>query len=154
MGCPSNSFTAGNPQADYSLFTWEQHQLLDKNTQAVLEALIPVTLPTYDSEGSIIQIWQYHKLFLGAILGENGRITTVSSSHIHNGLQPHESGDSFLNRIASLHLRKWELIILPNQRIAVWPHLEAAGRPGPDLLLVVKKDCSHLFRTDAKEGYL
>ncbi|PWU15763.1 MAG: hypothetical protein C5B45_01750 [Chlamydiae bacterium] len=133
MGCSSNSFIADNPQADYSLFTREQHQLLDKSTQSVLKALIPVTLPTYDSEGSIIQIWQYHKLFLGAILDKNGCITTVPSSHIHNGLQPHESGDSFLHRIASLHLRKWELIVLPNQHIAVWPYLEAAGRPGPDL---------------------
>ena len=94
MGCSSNSFTVGNPQADHSLLR-EKHQLLDKKTQAILKALTPVTLPTYDSEGSIIQIWQYHKLFLGAILGKNGHVTTIPSSHIHNGLQPHESGDFF-----------------------------------------------------------
>lgn len=126
MGC-SNSFTAGNPKADHSLLR-EQHQLSDTRIQAVLEALTPVTLPSYDSEGRVIQIWQYHSIFLAAILDENGRVTTVPSSHIHNGLQPHKLGNSFLDRIASLHLRKWELIVLPNRHIVVWPHLEAEGR--------------------------
>ncbi|MGB7128368.1 MAG: hypothetical protein WBD50_04685, partial [Candidatus Rhabdochlamydia sp.] len=154
MGCSSNSFTAGNPQADHSLFTREQHQLLDTKTQAILETLNPVTHPTCDSEGNIIQIWQYHSIFLGAILDRNGHVTTVPRAHIHNGLQPHEPGDPFLDRIASLHLRKWELIILPNQHIVVWPHLEAAGRPGPDLPPAeLKKDLSHIFRDSPKGGH-
>ena len=153
MGC-SNSFTAGNPKADHSLLR-EQHRSLDTKIQTVLEDLTPVTLPSYDFNGNVIQIWQYHSIFLGAVLGKNGHVTTVPSSHVHNGLQPHESGDSFLNRIASLHLRKWELIVLPNQHIAVWPHLEAAGRPGPDLPpAVLKEDLGHIFRKSAKGGHV
>jgi hypothetical protein len=154
MGCPSNSFKTGNPKAGHFLLR-EQHQLSDTKTQTVLEALTPVTLPFYDSEGSIIQIWQYYRIFLAAILDKNGHVTTIPSSYIHNGLQPHQSGDAFLDRIASLHLRKWELIVLPNQHIAVWPHLEAAGRPGPDLPpAVLKKDLTHTFRKSPKGGHV
>ena len=99
--------------------------------------------------------WQYHGIFLGTILDKNSHVTTVPSSHIHNGLQPHESGGSFLKRISSLHLRKWELIVLPNQHIVVWPHLEAAGRPGPDLPPAeLKKDLGHIFRKSAKGGHV
>ncbi|VHO04423.1 ankyrin repeat domain-containing protein [Candidatus Rhabdochlamydia sp. T3358] len=158
MGLLSVSFASDNIEANSKLLEEKQlpfNQLLSPKTQAILETLNPVTRPTYDSEGNIIQIWQRHRVYLGTILGENGNLIIVPNFNIHNGLQPHESGDSFLDRIASLPSRKWGLITLPNGHIVVWPHLVAAGRPGPDLPLAALEDnIGHTFRRSAKGGHL
>lgn len=57
--------------------------------------------------------------------------------------------------ISSLPFKRWGLTALPNRHIVVWPHLAAAGRPGPDLPPAeFKKDTGHIFRKSAQGTHL
>ena len=92
---------------------------------------LPLTQPSVDQYGRQIQLWSHGKYgMVGSISTPSGSLKyIVAGNHIHNGLNPTETGPILKNRLAGSSTMTWDLAYIEETRhIHVWPKLEAAAK--------------------------